>query len=147
MYLFAYKIIYIHICYSSPRAMNPLVHLTDQPTSQPTEPGVCARPIPACAHAWRSPHAPLWPRVPALTPCPPRSKPCPDRADSTPTAHAHDPVRLSHFCASLSHFDKVLDIFQFQPVILLHCCHSAQSFLLQCSAILENSVIPHCYSS
>jgi hypothetical protein len=75
---------------------------------------------------------PRWPRAPG-----------PSRAPIEPM----QPCTLNHFRGSLSHFDKLSAIFQFWSVILLHYYYSAQSFLLQWSAILLNLVIPRCYSA
>jgi hypothetical protein len=87
-------------------------------SGEPTEKGACARPT--------EPHTR-------------QREPDRPRAPMTPRDSAI-------FTVHLVIFDKAPSIFRFWQVILLHHCYSAQSILLQCSAILVNSVIPHCYS-
>jgi hypothetical protein len=65
---------------------------------------------------------PTWPRLSGSTP------------------HPHDPAWFCHFCDSLRQFDEVLAIFQF-------LASHFTTLLLQYSVILKNSVIPHFYSA
>jgi hypothetical protein len=108
----------------------------------------------------RSPRVPTWDGActPHVGPTPPvqvvpRLSRCgPDRANGphTPTAPC-DSVILAFRSAILI---KRQPFFSFSQsfcyivaIVLNHSCYSTQSFLLQCSAILENSFIPRCHSA
>jgi hypothetical protein len=113
------------------------------------------RPRPTCPHDWFLHHARLTesharlrrsesacPRWPHTT----WSKPHPDRVDAALT----EPMDLTRprpratqtfFVVRSAILRKRHLFLSFRTVILLHRCYSAQLFLLQCSAILENLVI------
>jgi hypothetical protein len=95
----------------------------------------CAWSIPTCSvltPRGRVDPAPPGASHPLIEPTRPQS--------SRRTTHGHNPMWLSHFCCSLSHFDTTSAIFQ------VSASHFA-TLLLQCSYILENSVILRCYSA
>jgi hypothetical protein len=105
--------------------MDHWIHHLDQPTNRSVQPTR----VPSTARA------PCWPMPP-----PPGASRTPT---VLPTPHAHDSAQFSHCRGSLSHFDKASAIFQFWPVILLHCCYNSQPFLLQCLIILSATVLSH----